>query len=325
MQESREDTSSDKVLILPLSEESKKITQTLSNEKAMKVLEVLTDKAMSATDVAAKLGMPLTTVKYNIDSLVEADLLKVKETKWSKKGREIKIYEPVQKFIVVAPGSMKKDKNSVINMLKKYLGLVAGALFAATGLEMLTRYSNLGFGAAPMQEAMSAKTYDEITAPMSFDNATEPGIGEEMMAERFVEDIPMDVDMENEAFPTDSMPGAGEQEIMAHEIPLEEMEVPELPESGITAIPEESLADSVSTYAPNESVDGGLGITADIQGGDTDIVSHVPAEGMAAASDQATGLIPELLSHVSVWFLFGCLFIIAFLFIREVYYRKKDI
>ena len=150
MQENEEISSSEKVLILPLNEGSKKITQILSNDKAMRVLEILADKPMSATDVAEKLAMPLTTIKYNLDALVEVDLIKVKQTKWSKKGREIKIYEPVQKFIVVAPGSIQKDKSTVLSMLKKYLGLVAGAVFAATGLEALARSRGFGIGAAPM-------------------------------------------------------------------------------------------------------------------------------------------------------------------------------
>ncbi|MEZ5334463.1 MAG: helix-turn-helix domain-containing protein [Methanolobus sp.] len=109
MGDNEESTNSDKVLILPLSEDSKKIAQILSNEKAMKMLEILADKPMSASDVAEKLELPLTTVKYNLDGLIEADLIQVKETKWSQKGREVKIYEPVQKLIVVAPGSMKRQ------------------------------------------------------------------------------------------------------------------------------------------------------------------------------------------------------------------------
>ncbi len=38
-----DDAGDEKVLILPLGEESKKITQTLSNDSARQVLELLTD------------------------------------------------------------------------------------------------------------------------------------------------------------------------------------------------------------------------------------------------------------------------------------------
>lgn len=307
MQESQESTNSDKVLILPLSEDSKKITQALSNEKAMKVLEVLTDKAMSATDVAANLGMPLTTIKYNIDSLVEADLLKVKETKWSKKGREIKIYEPVQKFIVVAPGSMVKDKNSILSMLKKYLGLAAGALFAASGLEIFTRNSNMQFADMPVQESMATMSAEDNAEPMLFE---EPMMDEEFASPKLMEDAPY---MENEAFDPAAISGSEVESVSQADI-RERMELPD------ADIPEDA-----SAYMPNETMQADTSVLSDTYGGEVDAVSQIPADGVAIASDQATGFIPELLSHVSLWFLFGCMFIIALLLVREVYYRKKNI
>jgi predicted ArsR family transcriptional regulator len=306
MQESQESTNSDKVLILPLSEDSRKITLALSNEKAMKVLGALTDKAMSATDVATNLGMPLTTVKYNIDSLVEADLLKVKDTKWSKKGREIKIYEPVQKFIVVAPGSMRNDKNSILSMLKRYLGLVAGALFAATGLEAITRNSNMQFAAMPAQEAMS---YDLNAEPTLFESTKEA-----VMDEEFVPEDAMDTttyqDVESEVTTLENMPDSDFQPGLMKDVRTIDAEIPE----------------AASPYMANESMHADPGmINEAYDGADLDTISQIPAEGAAIAGDQATGFIPELLSHASVWFLFGCLFIIAFLLMREVYYRKKNI
>jgi len=299
MQESQESTSSDKVLILPLSEDSKKVTQALSNEKAMKVLETLTDKAMSATDVAAELEMPLTTVKYNIDSLVEADLLKVKETKWSRKGREIKIYEPVQKFIVVAPGNMAKDKNSILNMLKKYLGMVAGAVFAATGLEVLTRNSNLQYADTAMPEAMSTMSAEDNAEPMLFESANDTMMDEKMVAQEFVED----------------------DQYIADEASMEKAEMESIPESADQAefMKRSDIPEDTSAYTSNDT------LQADVYAGEADNITQIPAEGAAIASDQASGFIPELLSHVSFWFLFGCLFIIAFLFVREIYYRKKNI
>ena len=48
----------------------KKITQILSNGTSLKILELLGEKGMSASDIAEKLNLPLTTVKYNLDSLL---------------------------------------------------------------------------------------------------------------------------------------------------------------------------------------------------------------------------------------------------------------
>ncbi|WP_243684216.1 hypothetical protein [Methanosarcina barkeri] len=41
--------------------------------------------------------MRLNTLKYNLDSLLEAGMIRVRHVKWSQKGREIKIYEASKK------------------------------------------------------------------------------------------------------------------------------------------------------------------------------------------------------------------------------------
>jgi len=120
-----DDDATEKVLILPLGEESKKVTKVLSNDSARQMLELLVDKPMSASEVSEELGVPLTTVKYNLDALIDAGLIKVKETRWSVKGRKIKIYAPIRKLIVVVPD--KTDRDSVTDILQKYLVVLAGA------------------------------------------------------------------------------------------------------------------------------------------------------------------------------------------------------
>ena len=55
--EDTDQDSSDNVVVLPLNEDSKKITQTLSNEKSLKILDLLSEEPMSATDISKKLGL----------------------------------------------------------------------------------------------------------------------------------------------------------------------------------------------------------------------------------------------------------------------------
>ena len=123
----------EKVVIIPLGEESKKITQTLANDSARQILEALADEPMSASDLAGALEIPLTTVKYNLDSLIESGLITVKKTKWSVKGRKVKVYAPIRKLIVLVPD--KTDKKSVVNILKRYLGVVLGAMCLSVMIE----------------------------------------------------------------------------------------------------------------------------------------------------------------------------------------------
>ncbi len=257
MEKEKPRDNTEKVLILPLSEESRHITQTLSNEKALKILELLAQEAMSATAIADSLDLPLTTIKYNIDGLMEADLIQVKDTKWSRKGREIKIYEPVQKMIVVMPGAKRTDKSSVLDMLKKYLALGAGAIFAAVGIESLS-----GFSAEPPMMASEMRLMDEAIPEAAFmANESDMGTVADMVV---AEDYNMTMD-----FP-----------VMEEGMFEESMII----EENITSMP---MADSVA--------------------------------------DNGIQFAPDLFSHVSVWFLIGCLSVLTILAVWEIYKRKKRV
>ncbi len=106
-----------KLLILPLSDASRRLARTLSNETSLKVLEILGKKSMSAGDLSEALGMRLNTLKYNLDGLEESGLISVQQVKWSRKGRKIKVYAAVDQLIVLVPGK-KADPSSVLRILK---------------------------------------------------------------------------------------------------------------------------------------------------------------------------------------------------------------
>ncbi|MBK5191049.1 MAG: helix-turn-helix transcriptional regulator, partial [Methanosarcinales archaeon] len=68
----------EKLLILPLNDKnSKKISQVISSDTARNILEVLASTSRSASEIAEKLGIPLTTVQYNLEKLYDAGLVKV--------------------------------------------------------------------------------------------------------------------------------------------------------------------------------------------------------------------------------------------------------
>lgn len=250
---------SEKVLILPLNEDSKKITQTLSNDTSLKILELLAQKPLSATAIADEMEIPLTTVKYNLDALIESDLIKVKQTTWSRKGREIKIYEPVQKLIVVVPGKRNPDRSSIVSILQKYIGIFAAAVFVSAGVEYLSRIRNFGIIATPEGESFSIP---ESRAVM-----------EEAMS------------------------------------------------------PNETIYDSVQTSAhllngtDIQSSEAAIE-TAPLPTTTTEVLSK-SAENIS--TPVADALNYDLTSHIGIWFFFGCMFVILFLMIREVYYRKKSL
>ena len=110
----------EKLLILQLSEDSRKIARILSNEISIRILKLLDRKSMSASDIADELGVRLNTLKYNLDSLLEIELIRVRQVKWSRKGREIKVYETVGKTIILLSGKKNSDMSLILTLLRHY-------------------------------------------------------------------------------------------------------------------------------------------------------------------------------------------------------------
>ncbi|WNY29423.1 hypothetical protein MmiEs2_16520 [Methanimicrococcus stummii] len=161
----------DSIIVIPVNEDSKKIRQILSNDTAMKILDLLKKESLSAGEVSEKLEIPLTTVKYNIDQMVEHDLVRIQRIKYSEKGRQVKIYEAPEKVIVFAPEKMTRF--SLISMLQKYAFAFVAAAFGGFGLNyiyqrhwekqaMSMRYSSL-----VTEDALLEGAFDE--APMAAD------------------------------------------------------------------------------------------------------------------------------------------------------------
>jgi len=127
----------EKLLILPLNDKnSKEISQIISNDTARNILEAIASEPLSASELAEKLGIPLTTVQYNLERLNDAGLVKVERTKYSEKMKEVKIYAPQRKFVVIVPE--KTNRKDVIAALKRYLTVIFFAVVGSGIIEFLT-------------------------------------------------------------------------------------------------------------------------------------------------------------------------------------------
>jgi DNA-binding Lrp family transcriptional regulator len=126
----------EKLLILPLNDaSSKKISQIIASDTARTILEVLASAPRSTSEIAERLGIPLTTVQYNLEKLCDAGLVKVERTRYSRKMKPMKLYAPQRKFVVIAP--VKTDKKDVIAALKRYLTVIAVAAVGSVAVELL--------------------------------------------------------------------------------------------------------------------------------------------------------------------------------------------
>jgi len=278
----------DRVLVLPVNGDSRKITQILSNETSLKILELLGKKSMSATNIAEELNLPLTTVKYNLDSLIESDLIKVKQIKWSQKGRQVKIYESVEKLIVLVPSRSSMDKLSIISILQKYIGVIGAAIFAAAGIEYFSAY-------------MQAKRVIDATASlrMGVMNTTSDPLPEAMIM------------------------GVNESDNISPKLALDQ-QVPENEAMNVSSEALDAGTGNVSSGLESGPAQGAAEVyvpTSNIS--NSTQVPSIPHEGLAHAGG-IHGLYDALSLHPGVWFLFGCIFIVFLMIVREVYYKKKS-
>ena len=121
-----------KLLVLPLDESlSKLVSRALANETSIRILNILAEEPMPVSRISEILDIPITTAQYNIERLLDAGLVRVKEVKWSRKGREVKIYEPQEKYIIITPG--KTDRHMVLRELKKLLPVISIGFGALIG------------------------------------------------------------------------------------------------------------------------------------------------------------------------------------------------
>ncbi len=342
----------DRVMVLPVNEDSRKITQTLSNETSLKVLELLGKKSLSATDISEELKIPLTTVKYNLDSLVDSDLIKVKQIKWSRKGRQVKIYEAMEKLIILVPSRNPVDKISIISLLQQYMGVIVAAFFAAAGIEYLSAYLKarkvfqataplrsgiMEEGSVPAPAALVANDTSEGEAgePGLMDVGVEsfseeeaalqneaPELAQKESAETFAGESPEEETIDEEFVEESLKEEFASEEAPVEEAPVEEAPVEEAaPEDIMEETPVEEAAGDVDVPVTEgvEDLDGMEGLEG-LDGMES--LPPVPPEGITHLGG-VHGLYDTLSAHPGVWFFSGCLFVVCLMIIREVYYKKK--
>ena len=87
----------------------------------------------SLTEITERLSIPLTTAKYHIENLLDAGLITVAETKYSVKGREIKIYAVTNQLLIVAP-----RQSNIRSLLLKYASLFGIVIFGSLVITVLS-------------------------------------------------------------------------------------------------------------------------------------------------------------------------------------------
>jgi len=127
------------VLLEPGDERAQKIAKAMSSQTASDILQLLAESPQSLTGITERLAIPLTTAKYHTENLLDAGLIQVSETKYSVKGREIKIYSLTNQLLIVAP-----RQSNVHSLLLKYASLFGIVIFGSLVIAILSPILGMG-------------------------------------------------------------------------------------------------------------------------------------------------------------------------------------
>jgi predicted ArsR family transcriptional regulator len=157
----------DPFLLVSLEEnESKALAQVMSNDTARKILDLLSKhESLTESDVAKKLNFPLSTVHYNLQALVKANLVKSEEFHYSEKGKEVNHYSLANKIIIIAP--KKASTESFRDKLKSILPisiivLAVGGIIQLFNKFMIKAGSAKLMAAAPMASTFGAERAADV-------------------------------------------------------------------------------------------------------------------------------------------------------------------
>ena len=152
----------DNVVILePGDERAQKISKAMASQTASDILQLLADDKKSLTEITDRLAIPLTTAKYHIENLLDAGLITVAETKYSVKGREIKIYAVTNQLLIVAP-----RQSNVRSLLLKYASLFGIVIFGSLVISLLSPLLGQGIMAdSSLNGAPRTETFSYATTP----------------------------------------------------------------------------------------------------------------------------------------------------------------
>lgn len=163
------------ILVSLKEEESQKLAQVISNKTSRKILDYLAESDATESELAEKLGLPISTVHYNLQALVKGKLVVAEEYHYSPKGKEVLHYKLANKYIIIAP-------KSTYGIKEKLKSILPVGLLAVLGTALVDLYSRsftkLGSVAVSKEAVQAAEPMMEEAVRVGADMAKEKAVME---------------------------------------------------------------------------------------------------------------------------------------------------
>jgi DNA-binding transcriptional ArsR family regulator len=165
------------VVLEPGDERAQKIAKAMASQTANDILTLLAAGTKSLTDITEQLNIPLTTVKYHTENLLDAGLLTVSETRYSIKGREVRMYALTDQILIVAP--KQTDIRTLLLKYSSLFGIVIAGTLAIVALAPLL-FSQMATGATPMMATRETSGAGLYAAKAMADTAIVPEVSPDL-------------------------------------------------------------------------------------------------------------------------------------------------
>src|SRR3989344_9558279 len=154
-------------LLLSLQEEqAKRLAQVISNDTSRKILDYLArQKDATETQMAKEVLLPLSTIHYNIQQLLQGRLIEAEEFHYSPKGKEVNHYRLANRYIIIAPAATFGFRQR----LRSVIPALLLALASTAAIRLLTRPAETA--AAPLLAQAEAAALRMAPAAQSGPNA----------------------------------------------------------------------------------------------------------------------------------------------------------
>jgi DNA-binding transcriptional ArsR family regulator len=147
----------------------------LSSRTARRILAALHEEAASASEVAAQVDSSLQNVQYHLGRMQEAGVVEVVDTVYSEKGREMKLYAPADRPLVVVAAT-DSETEGLRSLLTRLLGAVGVLALVSLVVQLVLGGSTAGDGAAPTADSAEAARVTAETTATAASTGLPPGL-----------------------------------------------------------------------------------------------------------------------------------------------------
>ena len=120
-------------------EAAEEVFSSLSSATARSILTVLYDQPMAASEVAEEVGTSLQNVNYHLNNLRNGGLIEAVDTSYSDQGKEMKVYAPTNKALVIFAGN-NIHHSSLLDTIKGLVGLIGIFAVMSIVIDRAARY-----------------------------------------------------------------------------------------------------------------------------------------------------------------------------------------